>query len=79
MSDELKHFEKISHLIDSMGITEPPKTSFEFGVEAERERIIKLLEEWRDGLLSLYDLPNVVISVRSIDGLIEIIKGETNE
>lgn len=49
------------------------------GARDEQDRIVKLLEEWRNGLLSLYDLPNVVINVRSIDGLIELIKRETND
>ena len=68
MDDELKHFEKMSYLIYSMGITEPTKTSFQFGVEAEQERIIKLLESIEGhGWIEI-----------QFDKLIELIKGETN-
>lgn len=49
---------------------------FRAGMVWREAQIIKLLEEWRNGLLSLQDLPNVVVSVRSIDGIIETIKEE---
>jgi hypothetical protein len=51
----------------------------ERGRREERQRVVKILEDWRNGLLDLHDLPNVVIGVRSIDAMIEYINGETNE
>lgn len=49
---------------------------FKAGMVWRETQIIKLLEEWRNGLLSLHDLPNVVVSVKSIDGIIQMIKEE---
>lgn len=63
--------------VDGKAYSESELDAYWSGIEIERSRIIKLLEEWRNGLLSLYDLPNVIISIRSINGLIELINGET--